>query len=39
MPKLILVIGCFNKHGVPDLTVSVAEAAVADVTLESLPHD
>ena len=39
VPKLILVVGCFNKHGIPDLTVSIAEAAVADVTLESLPHD
>lgn len=33
MPKLILVVGCFNKHGIPDLPVFVAELSVTHVTL------
>lgn len=33
VPKLILVVSCFNEHGVPNLPVFVAELSVTDVPL------
>ena len=39
VPKLILVMSCFNKHRSSDLTVFVAEVSVTDMTLDSFPHD
>lgn len=33
VPKLILVVGCFNKDGISNLPVLVTELSVTDVSL------